>query len=55
MTGVYDAPCRPGLGEHCGMIKAHMVDDAIVVYAWTWPVPNRWWEGAEWRLFIGEI
>ena len=55
MTGVYDAPCRPGLGEHCGMIKAHMTDDAIVVYAWTWPVPNRWWEGSEWRLLIGEL
>jgi hypothetical protein len=55
MTGVYDAPCEPVLSEHCGMIKAHMVDDVIVVYAWTWPVPNRWWEGAEWNLFIGEL
>jgi hypothetical protein len=35
--------------------KAHMTDDAIIVYAWTWPVPNRWWEGAEWKLFIGEL
>jgi len=55
MTGVYDAPCKPALAEHCGMIKAHMIDDAIVVYAWTWPVPNQWWEGAEWRLLIGEL
>jgi hypothetical protein len=55
MTGVYDEPCRPVLSEHCGMIKAHLIDDAILVYAWTWPVPNRWWEGSEWQLFIGEL
>lgn len=55
MAGVYDEPCRPVLSEPCGMIKAHLFDDAILIYAWTWPVPNRWWEGSEWRLFIGEL
>jgi hypothetical protein len=32
-----------------------MTEGAIVVYAWTWPVPNEWSEGADWRLFIGEL
>jgi hypothetical protein len=55
MTGIYDTPCEPILSEYCGMIKAHMTEGAIVVYAWTWPVPNEWSEGADWRLFIGEL
>jgi hypothetical protein len=56
MAGLYDTPCEPNRSGHCGMIKAHMMDDGIVAYAWTWPVEDMYM-GPQlgWRLLVGEF
>lgn len=53
MGGVYDTPCEPSIYEHCGMIKAHMLEDAIVAYAWTWPLHEGYMLQPGWRLLVG--
>jgi hypothetical protein len=53
MTGVYDTPCRPSIHEHCGMIKAHVLEDVIIAYAWTWPLEEMYMPQPGWRLLIG--
>jgi hypothetical protein len=57
MAGVYDTPCKPTRYWHCGMIKAHFVHDAIVAYAWTWPLKDEYGVSPHpgWRLLIGEF
>jgi hypothetical protein len=55
MAGVYDIPCEPSIHEHCGMIKADLVGDAIVAYAWTWPLHEGYMLQPGWRLLIGEF
>lgn len=54
MAGVYDTPCEPTRYEHCGMIKAHMIGDSVVAYAWTWPLgPHLFGPDLRWRLLVG--
>jgi hypothetical protein len=54
MVGVYDTPCEPTRYEHCGMIKAHMLGDSVVAYAWTWPLgPHLFGPDLRWRLLVG--
>jgi hypothetical protein len=58
MEGLYDDPCRPLEFEHCGRIQAHVIEDAIVVYAWTYDTPADppfGGNGNGWALFIGEL
>lgn len=61
MAGVYDDPCEPKRYEHCGLIKAHMLGDDIVAYAWTWPLEPDYerdlglWPVAGWRLLVGSF
>jgi len=54
MADVFDTPCEPTEDEHCGLIKAHMLDDAIVAYAWTWP-PGEEHALPKWKLLIGTV
>jgi hypothetical protein len=39
------------------MIKAHMIEDAVVAYAWTWPLVDEYGVSPHpgWRLLIGEF
>lgn len=53
MVGVLDAPCQSTPQQHCGVIKAHLLDDAIVAFAWTWPPADEHHEFIAWRLLIG--
>jgi hypothetical protein len=54
MAEVYDTPCEPTRYEHCGMIKAHMIGDSVVAYAWTWPLgPHLFGPDLRWRLLVG--
>jgi hypothetical protein len=54
MADVFDTPCEPTEHDHCGLIKAHMLDDAIVAYAWTWP-PGEEHALPTWALLIGTV
>jgi hypothetical protein len=54
MSEVYQAPCLSRGPRHCGHLKAHMVDDIVLVYAWSSDM------GADvptsgWRLLIGSV
>jgi hypothetical protein len=58
MKGLHDDPCRPLGFEHCGRIQAHVIEDAIVVYAWTYDTPANppfGGNGRSWTLLIGEL
>jgi len=54
MADVFDTLCEPNEHDHCGLIKAHMLDDAIVAYAWTWP-PTEHHSVTAWELLIGVV
>jgi hypothetical protein len=58
MDGLYDDPCRPGAVEHCGRIQSVIIEDAVVLYAWTYDTPTNPpldGSGNGWKLFIGEL